>query len=306
MGLFDELAKIEAREEKLVPKSDLDTIFTAEEEIIKEHKTDKMFEEYSQRHSEAYSLLKGSTQEKIADIKLTSEMLQEYISARENIEKDTVAIIRGMYSAALLELICKKNSNIKIYINGKGKTFNFLFYYINHVRNLTLKNISGNKVLYHAGSWNGSCEHLSLSGIKGEQILERAGSWNGSAKRIVINNIYGNRLLCYAGAHGGSIKHITVQNVEGNNTLTEVALGEGSAKYLTLKRIKGDYTLKNAHINVSTKYILRENNSDKRQKEIFSQIEKIADIIHTLPFEEQKTAYDEIARLQKEIFSEET
>jgi len=50
--------------------------------------------------------------------------------------------------------------------------------------------------------------------------------------------------------------------------------------------------------------ILREYQLTEKQKNILLQIETIAKTIHTLSFEQQEKAHDEIAELKEEIFLE--
>ncbi len=324
-GMFDEFANVEVREEKETPKSDLDLILDAETEIIKQCENDERIKQYGGSEHEAYQSLYKKTQEKVADINITPKLLQEYIDTRNNPEKNMEAIIRGMYSAALLEIISTKTPETHTLIDGKGKKFNYLFYYIHNVKNLTLHNITGDDLLANAGSnrgsashitlqnitghntlynvgMNGSAIHITLHDITGHYALSCAGSYDGSVEHITLQNIKGNYTLTNASSNNGSAKNITLTNIIGHNTLANASSNKGSAKNITLTNITGVNTLKNTGWNGSIKNILRENKLTGKQKLILSQIETIVNTMHAHPFEEQKKMHDEIARLQIKLF----
>ena len=328
--MFDELAKIEVREERETPKSDLDKILDAEGEIIKQYEKDERFEMNSGKHSEGYQSLYKKTQEKLANIHVTPEILQLYIDARENTEDSPKTVIRGMYSAALLEIICTTQPDTHTFIDGRGKTFDFLFFEIHNIKNLTLINISGNFILYNAGSQKGSAEYITLHNITGDWTLGNAGSQKGSAQNITLQKIEGDHTFFEAARNSGNLEHITLTEITGNSTLYNAGY-EGSIANITLSKIKGDETLYNAgsqkgsaqNITLSriegketlkysgsdkgiAKQILQEKELTEKQKNLLSRIETIVETIHTLSFEQQRVAHDEIARLQIEIFAGET
>ncbi len=327
MGTFDDFKDVEVREERQVQKSDLEKVLGVEKEILETYKEDKRFENFSGNHFEAYQLLYKTTQEKVADIKITPKLLQEYIDARENTELNTESIIRGMYSAALLERITTKTPKTHTIIDGRGKTFNYLFYYVYNVKNLTLTNIKGNLILSYAGSYGGNIDYLTLDRIEGCNLLECAASysgsathitlsditgnyavrtigWKGNAKNITLHNIKGDHALEGAGTKSGSVKNITLLNLQGNYTLENAGSNKGSVKNITLNNIQGACTLHAAGWNYGcVENSLKENELNKKQRELISKIEKIVETIHFLSFEEQTKAHDEIARLQEEIFA---
>ncbi len=327
MRLFDDFIKVEAREERVAEKSNLEKVLYTEEEIIKQYENDKRFEQYKGKEHVAYQLLYTTVKEKLSDIKISPELLKGYIESRDNTEENNQTRIRGMYSAALLEIICTKTPEAHTVIDGEGKTFNYLFYYIHNVKNLTLTNITGNFILYDSGSYEGSATNITLQNITGDDTLFNVGSNHGSATNITLTNIKGNWTLYQVGGNNGSATNITLQHITGNDTLnnagkngsaTHITLHNvkgdwtlanagtycGSVKNVTLQRIQGDYLLYNAGSDHgSTQNILEENELNEKQKNLLTQIQKIAKTIHTLPLEEQTKAHEEITRLQKEIFT---
>ncbi len=246
MGLFNRFGDVTVRNEVRQEKSDLEKVIDIEEEIIKKYERNERFKPYQPRHDKSYQILRVATQEKIKDITITPKILQEYIDARENKEDDPIAVIRGMYSSALLELICIKNQNTNTIIDGKNKTFNYLFYHIHNVKNLTLQNIQGNCILADAGCNKGTIAYLTLSNIKGNGLLSYLANHDGNAKNIILTNIIGDHTLFFAGANYGKITYLTLSNIIGTATLSCAGNRRGIIKNITLQDITGDNTLQNA------------------------------------------------------------
>ncbi len=330
MNFFKEFSDVEARKEIPQPVLDIESILEIEREILSQYKHDERFDRELGEHNAAYQSLYSTMQEKMRGVTLTSEILQEYINARENNEVDREAIIRGMYSAALLEIISTTPPDTYTKIDGKGKRFNYLFYYIRNVKKLTLINIEGNRILSFAGNSGGTAEEIILQNMKGHGILSRGG-YNGHLKKAVLSNINGNNTLSFAGIGlKGSAQYLTINNIVGEYTLSELGSYEGgAAEYIVVNKITGNHTLNflakeggSAHRiivnNIKGEDLLRYVGSNvdhifsntrgkflkERQKIILSQIETIVENIHALSFEEQTKAHDEIAELQTEIFSE--
>ena len=331
MKLFDEFGDMKVREIKFVEDSTLEKILKIEEEIIKEYEQDERFKKYRGEHKKAYPSLCQLTHKKIEDIPINNLLLQEYIDARDNSKKNTQALIRGMYSAALLELSCIQNKNEQIMIDGHGKTFNYLFHHVKNASNVLVQNFKGDGILQKAGINEGKIENITCINITGNDLLFHAGKNKGNAKSIICSDITGNDSLLGIGSNDGNTKHIIVKNVKGERTLYDMGIESGSAEYITCIEIIGAKTLSYAgnwggkieyltfqkgegNLNFSQsklrgnseKCILNEKFLTIKQKSILYRIEKIVDTMHTLPYSEQKNVHDEIAQLQKEIFAGET
>ncbi len=301
--MFEDYEKILVRDEIKKEPTDLEKILDLETEIVRSYGKDDTFQKYD--YDEIYSCIYNLVEEKAKEIKITPSLLQEYIDARENPEQNNIAIIRGMYSAALLEIICTTQPDTQTSIDGKGKTFNYLFFHIRNVKNLTLQNISGDNILRDAGS-NGSCEHIIIKNVTGHETLRNAG-WEGNATNIIISNLKGHNTLRYAGRNNKeSLKYVSLSEIRGDHTLGEAGNDNGSVEHVTAHKIEGYYTFHGLGENGGrAKHILQENDFTAKQKKILSRIESIVETIHTLSLEKQKKAHDEIAKLQEEIFAEE-
>ncbi len=279
MKLFNELKDVTVREEVVVEKSDLEKVLDIETEIINKYKIDKTNKDYSGEERRAFQAVCAETQERVADIKITPKLLQEYIEVRENTEKNVQAKIRGMYSAALLELAYTKNPDGNLYINGKGKTFNYLFYHANNIKKLTLTNMNGNFLLGYSSYKKGIVEHVTILNAEGDNILGNSG-WEGNVQYITLINLRGGYTLHNAGSFRGNLQYVTLTNVEEFNTLGDAGMCDGKVKN-----------------------ILREKELNQKQKKSIAEIKKIVETMQDLSLEKQKTAHEKIAQLQKEIFA---
>ncbi len=111
-GMFDGFDQLDVRIEKLQEKTALDTILDLEAKIISTYASSenainvmygcfnhdkKLYDSISKEVN--YALLKKDVFKKT---------LQMYISSRDNKDETKEALVRGMYSAALLEIVCTR------------------------------------------------------------------------------------------------------------------------------------------------------------------------------------------------------
>ena len=279
---FSGLSNLSVREEVITKLSDLERIISIEEELIEKYKTNELFNPFNPhaKLKQGQVLLAKDAQEKTEGMSITSNLLCQYVLARNNPEKNKEAWIRGLYSGFLLNDVCEKNEENKeiieglnkekkgkqtITFDGKNNCFNYLFAFAKNVKNLFLENIEGVEILAWTGSYNGKAEKIFVKNVKGSGLLFCAGSDGGSVEQVSIQNIVGNGTLYYGGRNGkirqivlseikgyntlyhagrsGIAEHITACNISGNNTLGGLACEGGIAKHITMQNIKGELTL---------------------------------------------------------------
>ncbi len=334
--MFDELRDIEVRTEITREKSDTERILDIETELIEEFGKNKEFHPTS-GNFKLYSWVTSSAKPKLKDITLSEKLLQEYINSRENNVIDTEAVIRGLYSAALLELTHRQNKEKSIFIDGKNKTFHYLFYQVHFAKRVAIQNFFGNNILKSAGRDFGYIEKMNIQNIRGDDLLFDAGRENGNLKHITINTIQGNNCLGCAGFNAGTIEYVVCTNIKGNDLLSSSGKGHSTIeRYIALSNVHGKNTLRNigdylndppiggkiewvlynnitgerpynvVFIEGEYKKIANECNIDSEQKKIISDIIDLAKSFETKSAEEQTKIHDEIAALQIKLFSEET
>ena len=307
MSFFKEFSKIEARKEIILEKSDLEKVLDIENEIIRQYKTDELFKKYGQKHGKGYHLLYASIQNKLKDVNLSSEILQSYIMMKDNSAEETESVIRGMYSGALLEILCRTQPSTSLFINGKNRTWHYLFYQVRYAKNIAIEHFKGNNILSCAGSDGGSVENIIVNHLIGDDTLQGAGHSRGTAKHLFLNNIQGNYTLASAGWYRGTAEHVTLNQIKGDRTLAYATAEDGHITYVTLNKIRGKFTLDNVDRfysdNKST--FLHDSQMSTSQEEILGEMLLLTKMMHTFSSEEQKSVHIKIAQLQKEIFIKE-
>ncbi len=242
MGLFNEFAKVETRKEIPSLKSDLEKVLDIEREIITQYKNDERIKDVNTLQNELYLSILNDTQEKIKNTTYTSQTLQEYIDTRENQFSDE-GKIRGMYSGALLEILCKRSQD-PISIDGRGREWHYLFFHAKHIQNLSVQKFYGSNILAHIGSYKGSVQNVSVKKIKGSGTLSHAGSVSGSVKDLHCKYMQGDDLLYSAGREKGTLSNITLTFVKGDDILLGGASYEGKMHNLYVENITGKHNLK--------------------------------------------------------------
>ncbi len=323
MKLFKELADTSVREEKSGEKSALEHILDCEKNIIDTFLKDEVFEGGYITNGLLYEELIIKTQNILQQDFISESMIQAYIHSRENTAKDTEAHLRGMYSSALLQLLCMKNSN-QVTIDGRGKEFNFLFFMLKYAGNVTVKNFRGKNILAGAGSFGGSIKNIDVSNIIGDGVLRYCAIVKGKAENIVATRLKGAYLISSVGADNGSAKNVTITNCVGDNILSWLGCQEGSAENIVATYLIGDNALamtsanKGYAKNVASSWIKGRENYDHSfienhrkyahfipgKRYLLKKITQLSEKISEELPEKRKMIHKEIARLQKLLFGE--
>ncbi len=332
MKLFEELQDVDVRDEVQQEKSDLEKVLEIEDKIMKQYKTDERAKDI-ENHDGLYDSLYADVQEKIKEISFSPKILQNYIDVRNNTTEYSEAHILGMYSAALLEHLCTTQPNTQIVIDGKDKTFNYLFYHVKNVKYLTLKNMKGRGILQNAGRNHGKIESIMLNNIIGDFTLYNAGSNHGIITYVTAENIKGDFTLAFIGSEKGNAKCILLNDSIGNEAFHSAGVINGNATHITVNNVVDriflstywslidisyltvtNETKKGKQILIidafqefrsSEQLLIEKKRITKQQQEISTKISIIGKSMSELSFEEQKNAHDKIAELQKEPFTEE-
>ncbi len=240
MNLFKDLGTVEVRNEVTQEESDLEKVLNVELEVINKYKTDTRYSDYF-RVREMYSLLYSTVEEKTKGFCVTKKILQSYINTRDNQTEDSEARIRGMYAAVLLEMSSKQEPNTHIILDGKEKTFNYLFHYVKNANNITIQNFKGKDILKYAGL-QGRISHIICENITGDELLFCAAQYGGIAEYITYKNSKGTDSLRFLGSNNGNGRYIVCHNLIGDGILGNT--GEnGRITNVICTNITGDGTM---------------------------------------------------------------
>ncbi len=243
--LFGEYAGITVREEIVKPQSELEIILEVEREILETYKKDERLTSSKEKEEhDIYSEIFLDVKKKLKDFSVDRNHLQAYISARENTLKDSEALLRGMYSGTLLEIVCAHTKE-EIIIDGENKkVFNHLFERVRYAQNITIRNIEGYSILGNAASYEGRIEQVTLKNLRGDCIFVGSGRNKGSVENVYLEDISTDNLFHLSGSNG-SVQKIKGKNISGESLFSRA--GEsGILKDISFDTVRGNYLFQNA------------------------------------------------------------
>ncbi len=238
----------------------------------------------------------------------------------ENIEGDEILSHAGSNNSKIGNIVLK---------NIKGdKLLEFAGSYNGKVSNIHLENISGDNTLSCAGLEKGKVEYIFAHNILGKYSLSSLAWEEGTAKYISGKNIQGlgflilvgrngtishvaisdsdsDHLLDCAGEKSGNASHITINHAKGKNLLRAIGEHKGVIKNIAMQDISEEELFKDAELYKDTfKNIIYEKDFSKDHVRLFKEIQTLIDRMNSLSLAEQKSAHEEIAKLQITLFNE--
>ena len=242
MGLFDDLKNVTAREETPTPKSDLERVLDVEKIILEKYKNiQRIFKTYVEDKTvlRLYQRIYNRIEQELSNGVINEKILQEYIDARENSRTLENPIIRGYFSAVLLEIANQTSPYITI--DGRNRRWDYLFSPVRNVKNLYIKNVVGEFILYRAGS-QGNIENVFAKNIQGNHSLSSIGKC-GQAKNIIVTQAgYGERVLFQAG-RGGDIQNLILTDSKIDESCGVLCGYGGIGSNVLLHNVSGEGTL---------------------------------------------------------------
>jgi len=264
MRRFDEFGNVTARDEVKTEKSDLEKVLDVEKEIINQYEQDKRLDIGTVGIAgikELYAEILLRTQFDLPT-SISQEILQQYLDARENSEKNEEAKLRGIYSSILLERTCSSKKNV--FLTGQNKRWSYLFYFLHcaqnislesflgdemllgagcgeraNVENISLRSMQGKNILAAGGAYKGSLKYVSLAEISGYGVLNNAGN-EGNIDNVTLSNITGDDTLARSGRENGKIKHVSVTGIYGRNLLISAGGDDGKIDHISVNEVKCD------------------------------------------------------------------
>ena len=237
--LFEEFKELEtARQEIRESLSNLERILDIEKEIFLLYNLHFRGKSHTENgNEELYDFILKYTSSKIPKPSIHPSIIQKYIEARDNPEINFQdGVVRGMYSGALLEIVCSQTEE-PVIVDGKGKTFHFLFNHVRNAKNVSIKNFRGYLILSNAGR-AGTVTNLSVEGIVGDCLLYRAAGDKGNCEQLSIKNVYGTETLKSAGFNYGKLAFLDLHNISGGYTLSNSEGHYGYLSHVTISKLK--------------------------------------------------------------------
>ncbi len=226
MSFFREFSEIETRVESITDAGPLEKLLEVEREIIKQYQEDERFHRFSYANdNEIYKAILQSTTDLIRNISLSAELLQEYVYARQNSVGENgktrggkpglkPAFARGIFSAALLEILCTRTDD-PIEINGNGKKFDYLFFHAKYARDVYVKNFKGDYIFAALCCYGRNARNITVSEIEGKATLSHLGYNRGNVRNVIATKMKGSHTL-YAATN---TTNLTLLGIQGDHTL---------------------------------------------------------------------------------------
>ena len=195
------------------------------------------------------------------DFDFSDSVLQEFILRvdSENLSRRGERIL-GSYSGCLLEFLTEKNKltgkRTRVYINGIGKKFNYLFWRAKHIDELIVDNFEGRDICARIAEYDGSANAVIVCNSIGGNILDYVGHGRAKVGLVAsINNIVKGSDCGGVGSDGSQTGLIALINNKGNAT-SETA-GAGTSNLGSILCLNSSYSEKdhpiaqNAGISIS-------------------------------------------------------
>lgn len=157
---------------------------------------------------------------RLKDVPVTVDVLIEFISTHTLYSLDEPErMARGMFSGMLLSHVTERNAQERqptvMRIDGHGGSFPYLFAYAKIINDLTVENMSGEKILYMAASLGGRAKKITARNIQGNCCGEGCASNGGRVGMVVFQNITGNNTALALSNMGGKVDTVIFSGIRG-------------------------------------------------------------------------------------------
>ncbi|MBT5022815.1 hypothetical protein HOK51_07990 [Candidatus Woesearchaeota archaeon] len=156
-------------------------------------------------------------------IEFNENELIDFIFSKANSDlDDRCSKLLGTFTSCLLHLLTARNNykqiHTRVYIDGDGSSFDYLFYGARNVDRLIIDNFVGKNIACNVGYMDGSANVLVGRNIKSISALSAFGQ-NGNGGLLVGCNIKGQSPLSFAGSFFGNAGMIVAKEVIGSLAL---------------------------------------------------------------------------------------
>lgn len=243
MSPFDNLKGIQKeREVKDRKKTNLEYLLEAEKVIVEKYSKGITKFDVGALSEKICPVLNKEVKKNLEYINFNKEDIKDLIFAKVNNDYNVYETqVLGAYTGCLLNLLTERNQKdgkrTKLYINGHGNRFDYLFFRTTNIDELIINNFVGDWIGSHAGE-TGKINFLCGLNIDGDQTFLYAGN---DCKTNFIGgiNLKGNNILSTIGVSNSNINFVFGINIRGYRSLAEIK----QAKLIVGANIFGDESL---------------------------------------------------------------
>lgn len=180
----------------------------------------------------------------LAGVELNEADISSFVTVMSNNEYkhyDSEAL--GYFTGNLVTILTQRNrakgNPTKIYINGSGNKFNYLFYGVKEADELVIDGFEGEYICSLAGTLGGRITSLVIQNCKGKHLASGAGSWLGRLDNLCMINNKGEGAAHGVGSNSGVAGNVVVINQEGDETASGIGGVHGRVGNVIIINNKG-------------------------------------------------------------------
>lgn len=240
----------------------------------------------------------------LANVSFQEDDIKEYVFSNLN-RDDAISekMILGMYTGFLLDILTRRNKSkdnakgkrTRIYINGHGSRFDYLFFFAKTIDELIVDNFRGDSICSFIGSYYGRTNSIALLNIIGDGTASNIASNHGKVEQVISINNNGKGLIgCGGGFYGGIGQVVVIDNMgthEPGRQFGEINTGARTViiDYKYKYKLDSESRRKPYHYNPSDLQIMEKMLSlatqmmNKPEKEILMHLDELRKILPNAP-----------------------
>ncbi len=131
---------------------------------------------------------------------------------------------KGIYTGCLLHLLTErnkaKNLPTRVYIDGKGRYFDYLFYHAEQADEVIVNNLKGQGICDHMANNYGRVNLILVANSQGEWIASDVAQFGGEAGAILMINCLDQLAGSRIGDHSGRVDLVLLERYRGWSSLS--------------------------------------------------------------------------------------
>jgi len=266
--MFDKLKGIEKEREEKERENNIAYLIGFGESII-EHQYLTLKEReppalmFNEIPKEIYNTIYRTAKAELPDF--TGKDIEQFIRKADTKQDKARSKLLGMYSGCLLQILTERNREKKertrLYFNGQGKHFSYLFSFTDKFDELIVDgfkgenicsnmrcgnkkgilvglNLEGDRLMHHNGEED--CISMIIAkNIKGKDYSVGANGREGEIGLILAQNISGKGPFIYTAVTGGKAGFVFAENITGNGFMQFSGVDEGKIDLIYARNISG-------------------------------------------------------------------
>ena len=238
--MFDNLKGIsKEREEHKRESGAIETLLKVRDAIMQEAKKPITNAE----DKKVYNRIYNSTKSKLEGIEFDAADIKNLIFARPQEELNReIRPYAGRFTGCLLQILTERNEakekRTRFHIDGRGKSFDYLFCGTRKIDELIVENFKGYGICQEICMDGGEANLVAGINIKGDNTFNRLGYNTGNVSIVLAKNITGHTTL-YSAGQKGKISSIITTGLRGRHILERAGDKNGEIGLIVGYNVQG-------------------------------------------------------------------